>query len=154
MIGGETPYDPETGGGPADGRPQPPQPPQQSQQDQLSQPLHPFQQRQPWESAERAAGTEPAPPPGPAPAPAAWPPAPAPTGDERVDAALSRFEKLAAAPVADHVEVFEDLQRRLQDVLASVDHDEQPDMAAPQEPSDAAPRPGPGPRPAPPNRGS
>jgi hypothetical protein len=55
---------------------------------------------------------------------AAVPSAPAPTGDERVDVALARFGELSEAPVADHVEVFEDVQRRLQDVLASVDHDE------------------------------
>ena len=95
-------------------------------------------QQQLRDSEKRAVRAEPAPPPAP--------PAPEPTGDERVDAALSRFDELAAAPVADHVEVFEDVQRRLQDVLASVDHEEQPDAAAPEEPSEAAPRPGPGPR--------
>jgi hypothetical protein len=51
-------------------------------------------------------------------------PAPEPTGDERVDAVLARFDDLAGTPVAGHVEVFEDVQRRLQDVLASVDHEE------------------------------
>jgi hypothetical protein len=56
---------------------------------------------------------------------AGWPP-PEPTGDERVDAALARFAELAAAPVAGHVSIFEDVQRRLQDVLASIDHDEAP----------------------------
>jgi hypothetical protein len=51
-------------------------------------------------------------------------PPPEPTGDERVDAVLARFDDLAGAPVAGHVEIFEDVQRGLQDVLASVDQEE------------------------------
>lgn len=47
-----------------------------------------------------------------------------PTGDERVDAVLVRFGDLDGAPMADHVEIFEDVQRGLQDVLASIDHEE------------------------------
>ena len=54
----------------------------------------------------------------------AVPPMPEPTGDERVDVALARLGELSGAPVADHVEVFEDVQRRLQDVLAAVDQDD------------------------------
>jgi hypothetical protein len=50
-------------------------------------------------------------------------PLPDPTGDERVDAALARFAELGGAPVADHVEIFEDVQRRLQDVLVSIDQE-------------------------------
>src|SRR5262245_43814384 len=50
------------------------------------------------------------------PAESAVPP-PEPTGDDRVDAVLARFGELGGAPVADHVEVFEDVQHRLQDVL-------------------------------------
>jgi hypothetical protein len=50
-------------------------------------------------------------------------PPPEPTGDERVDAALDRLGGLAAAPVTAHVEVFEEVHRRLQDVLASVDEE-------------------------------
>jgi hypothetical protein len=68
----------------------------------------------------------------------AGPPPPEPTGDERVDAALARLGELTAAPVAEHVEVFEEVQRRLQDVLASIDQDaEPPDGSA--EPTEAAP---------------
>lgn len=128
MIGGDAPYDEESGGGPAEGAPE--QPPQQPQPPQSPQPSWPYQQRQ---SAEPAA-----------PAP------PEPTGDERVDAALARFDELAAAPVADHVEVFEDVQRRLQDVLAANDDEERPEPRAPEESSAATPLPNPGP----PNWGS
>jgi hypothetical protein len=164
MIGGDAPYDHEGGDGPADGPS--PQPPPSSQPSQSPQPL------QPPEIDEPAARADPLPPPDPDPAPA--PPSPEPTGDERVDTALARLDELTAAPVADHVEVFEDVHRRLQDVLASVDHEERSEAAAPEEPSDGAsrpqpapqpepqpapqpaPRPGqaPGPRPGPPNWGS
>ncbi len=139
MIGGDVPYDPESGG-PADA-------PQHSSPSPLS-PQTSQQQPQSSQMGE------------PVVARAEPPPSPEPTGDERVDAALSRLDELLTAPVADHVEVFEDVHRRLQDVLASVDHEEQP--PAPGEPSDAAARqrPGPrpaqhsGPRPGPPNWGS
>jgi hypothetical protein len=57
-------------------------------------------------------------------------PPPEPTGDERVDVALTRFAELTATPVAGHVAVFEDVQQRLQDVLASIDHEDPPDRAA------------------------
>jgi hypothetical protein len=168
MIGGDAPYDHEGGDGPADGpSPQPPQAPQAPPPSQPSQSPQPLQ---PPEIDEPAARADPLPPPDPAPAP----PSPEPTGDERVDTALARFDELTAAPVADHVEVFEDVHRRLQDVLASVDHEERSEAAAPEEPSDGAsrpqpapqpepqpapqpaPRPGqaPGPRPGPPNWGS
>jgi hypothetical protein len=145
MIGGDAPYDHEAGGGPADGPP-----PQSQQNPQTAQPLEePLEEprpRPPLENEERAARAQPRPVPGPA-APAPAPPEP--TGDERVDAALSRFDELATAPVADHVEIFEDVHRRLQDVLAAVDHDEQPATAAPEEPSAATPAPNPGPNPGP-----
>ena len=62
------------------------------------------------------------------------PPVPA-TGDPRVDAALARLGELAGAPVAAHVEVFEDVHRRLQELLVSADHDD----AAPADRDDAAP---------------
>jgi hypothetical protein len=160
MIGGDAPYDHEAGGGPADDPP--PQTPQFRQPPQpLEEPLEPSQPRPPLENEERAAPAQPGPPPGPVASAAAPGPAPAPpepTGDERVDAALSRFDELATAPVADHVEIFEDVHRRLQDVLAAVDHDEQPETAAPEEPAAATPgpipRPNPGPRPGPPRWGS
>ncbi|HEU5157140.1 MAG TPA: hypothetical protein VFU43_09090 [Streptosporangiaceae bacterium] len=84
-----------------------------------------------------SASPETPPPPTPA------PPPPEPTGDERVDAALARFDELTAAPVAEHVDVFEDVHRRLQDVLAAMDHDHEERPAG-----GSAPRP----RPDPPSR--
>lgn len=47
------------------------------------------------------------------------------TGDERVDEALTRLERLDRVPVADHVEIFDDVHQRLQNVLAAIDQDEQ-----------------------------
>ncbi|HEX6469597.1 MAG TPA: hypothetical protein VF069_10930 [Streptosporangiaceae bacterium] len=74
-------------------------------------------------------------------------PPPEPTGDERVDMALARFAELTATPVADHVAVFEDVQRRMQDVLASIDHEEPPDPAGEASPGAATgPHPDPGDR--------
>jgi hypothetical protein len=51
----------------------------------------------------------------------AWPIEP--TGDEGVDEAMARLEELGALPVARHVEVFQDVHRGLQDVLAGIDQD-------------------------------
>jgi len=42
-------------------------------------------------------------------------------GDPRVDAAVARLADLDDRPVAEHVEVFEDVQRRLQEALAGLD---------------------------------
>ncbi|HEX2316881.1 MAG TPA: hypothetical protein VHJ17_24255 [Thermomonospora sp.] len=53
-----------------------------------------------------------------------------PTGDERVDAVLGRLRELGGVPVAGHVEIFEDVHRRLQDVLTSVDQE----AAVPRQP--------------------
>ena len=39
----------------------------------------------------------------------------------QVRAALDRLEALDAAPVADHVEVFDEVHRLLQDALATLD---------------------------------
>ncbi|WP_018656627.1 hypothetical protein [Actinomadura flavalba] len=39
------------------------------------------------------------------------------TGDARVDAVLGRLDELAAIPVPAHVEVFEDVHARLQELL-------------------------------------
>jgi hypothetical protein len=50
-------------------------------------------------------------------------PAATPTGDERVDEALTRLGGLGRAPVAGHVEIFSEVHQRLQDVLASIDQD-------------------------------
>jgi hypothetical protein len=41
--------------------------------------------------------------------------------DPRVDAALARLSDTEDRPVAEHVEVFEDVQRRLQEALAGLD---------------------------------
>jgi hypothetical protein len=41
-----------------------------------------------------------------------------PTGDVRVDSAVELIGDLANLPVAEHLAVFEDVHRRLQDTLA------------------------------------
>jgi hypothetical protein len=41
--------------------------------------------------------------------------------DPRVDAALARLSDLDGKPVAEHVKVFEDVQRRLQEALTGLD---------------------------------
>jgi hypothetical protein len=54
-------------------------------------------------------------------------PAPAPggqqaaAGDPRVDAALARLGDLAGLPVTEHPAVFNDMHRRLEDVLDELD---------------------------------
>jgi hypothetical protein len=133
MIGGDASYDHE-GGVPAEGTPPHPVVPE-SPPAARAWPVPP----EPGESIAQDAGNAGnadnvriAGPDGP--------PSPEPTGDERVDAAMTRFEALTAVPVADHVEIFEDVQRRLQDVLASVDNEETPEAASGQ-PSGAAPPP-------------
>lgn len=45
------------------------------------------------------------------------------SGDERVDAALGRLGDLAGAPVADHVQIFADVHRGLQEVLGALDQE-------------------------------
>ncbi|MFD0690793.1 hypothetical protein [Actinomadura fibrosa] len=55
-------------------------------------------------------------------------PAPEPTGDSRVDDAVARLADLPGRAVPDHVEIFEDVHQRLQELLASADQDE-PDPA-------------------------
>jgi hypothetical protein len=66
----------------------------------------------------------------------------APTGDPRVDAAVARLAELGGRPVPEHVEVFEDVHQRLQELLASADQDEPapPTPPTPSVPS-AQPRP-------------
>ena len=44
-----------------------------------------------------------------------------PTGVPSVDAAVERLRDLASAPVEGHVEIFDDVQRRLHDALAELD---------------------------------
>lgn len=45
------------------------------------------------------------------------------SGDERVDAALARLGGLAGTPVAEHVQVFADVHRGLQEVLTALDQE-------------------------------
>lgn len=45
-----------------------------------------------------------------------------PTGEGRVDAALDRIHELDELPTSEHVAVFEDIHRRLQEALADVTH--------------------------------
>ncbi|MFA1551213.1 hypothetical protein [Actinomadura chokoriensis] len=71
--------------------------------------------------------------------PAAAPPDP--TGDPRVDAAVAGLGGLGGRSVSEHVEIYEDVHRRLQELLASADQDE------PSQPSPSPQPSGPG-RPA------
>ena len=43
------------------------------------------------------------------------------TGDARVDAATARLEEVPDLPTADHVAVYDDVHRRLQDALSDAD---------------------------------
>lgn len=43
------------------------------------------------------------------------------TGDPRVDAAVARLAELGALTTAEHVDVYEDMHRRLQNALADLD---------------------------------
>ncbi|QXJ20044.1 hypothetical protein AGRA3207_000680 [Actinomadura graeca] len=67
-------------------------------------------------------------------------PPPGPTGDARVDAVLARLGDLPGRPVPEHVEVFEEIHQRLQELLASADEDE-PGPPEPADPSRPAPPP-------------
>lgn len=80
---------------------------------------------EPSPPAEPAPSAGPLPPVEPSPFAVPFPavPPPEPTGDERVDAALGRLAGLAGVPVSGHVEIFEDVHQRLQDVLTSVDQE-------------------------------
>jgi hypothetical protein len=49
------------------------------------------------------------------------------TGEPRVDAALARLDDLAGMPVTEHRAVFEDVHRRLRDVLGELDTGQPPD---------------------------
>lgn len=48
------------------------------------------------------------------------------TGEPRVDAALARLDELAGRPVTEHRAVFEDVHRRLREVLGDLDTREPP----------------------------
>lgn len=60
--------------------------------------------------------------------------APRPTGDTRVDEALARLSELPHKPVAEHVEIFDDVRSRLHDVLASMIDQDGPRPPAPPRP--------------------
>jgi hypothetical protein len=47
------------------------------------------------------------------------------TGEPRVDAALAKLDELAGHPVTEHRAIFEDVHRRLRDVLGELDTREQ-----------------------------
>ena len=100
-------------------------------------------------------------PPGPVPR-LREPVRPEPTGDGRVDEALARLAELETAPVSAHVEIFEGIHQRLQELLASAGQDEAaeggrgaagPPVAAPGAPGPRPPAPGPRPRPGGPRPG-
>lgn len=70
-------------------------------------------------------------------------PPPDPTGDPRVDAAVARLGELGGRPVPEHVEIFEDVHQRLQELLASAGQDERerPEPPRPAFPDALRPRP-------------
>ncbi|XVQ07925.1 hypothetical protein ACQP1W_35875 [Spirillospora sp. CA-255316] len=87
---------------------------------------------------------------------------PEPTGDARVDEALARLAELDAAPVSGHVEIFEGIHQRLQELLASAGQDDPgagspvpragspaagPGASGPRPPTPMPRPPAPGPRP-------
>jgi hypothetical protein len=45
----------------------------------------------------------------------------APTGEARVDAATSRLTEVPDLPTSDHVEIYDDVHRRLQDALSDTE---------------------------------
>jgi hypothetical protein len=49
------------------------------------------------------------------------------TGEPRVDAAVARLDELAGSPVTEHRAIFEDVHRRLRDVLGELDTREPPE---------------------------
>jgi hypothetical protein len=61
------------------------------------------------------------------------------TGEPRVDAALARLDELAGRPVTEHRAIFEDVHRRLKDVLGELDTR---DQAPPENASGAGRRAG------------
>jgi hypothetical protein len=82
--------------------------PQQAEQAEWAQP---GEQAEPGEWAEAGELDEPGEPDGQRPA----------TGEPRVDAALARLDELAGRPVTEHRAIFEDVHRRLRDVLGELD---------------------------------
>ena len=72
-----------------------------------------------WQAGESAGGAIPVP---------GAPGRRAETGEARVDAALARLAELDGRPVTEHRAIFEDVHRRLRDVLGELDSRE-PDQA-------------------------
>jgi hypothetical protein len=64
------------------------------------------------------------------------------TGEPRVDAALARLDELKGRPVTEHRAVFEDVHRRLRDVLGELDSRQQQPSRDATDAADAAGRPG------------
>ncbi len=76
-----------------------------------------------WDTAETAAGAQPGAADELPDEPGEQRPA---TGEPRVDAALARLDELAGRPVTEHRAIFEDVHRRLRDVLGELDTREPP----------------------------
>jgi hypothetical protein len=64
------------------------------------------------------------------------------TGEPRVDAALARLDELAGRPVTEHRPIFEDVHRRLRDVLGELDTRQPSPAQEAQDATDAASRAG------------
>jgi len=60
------------------------------------------------------------------------------SGDPRVDAALRRARELADTSPTEHVEIYEDVHRSLQEVLADASGQGEAPAAAPPEPTDGS----------------
>jgi hypothetical protein len=56
------------------------------------------------------------------------------TGESRVDEALAKLDELAGLPVTDHPAVFEQVHRRLREVLGELDSGEPGGAGAPGPP--------------------
>ena len=54
------------------------------------------------------------------------------TGEPRVDATLARLDELAGRPVTEHAAIFEDVHRRLREVLGELDTRQPPQAHAPR----------------------
>lgn len=65
------------------------------------------------------------------------------TGENRVDEALAKLDELAGLPVTEHPAVFEQVHRRLREVLGELDSGEPGGAVAPGRPGRPQP-PGPG----------
>jgi hypothetical protein len=59
------------------------------------------------------------------------------SGDPRVDAAMQRTAELAGTSPTEHVEIYEDVHRSLQEVLADASGQQPPATDSPGEPAEA-----------------